>query len=89
MRDARATLHESWNVTRRSSLADLSRVSAPQRISSWVTSTTCCGTGVARVEEVEGAGEGVEEAVGDPPGVPAFAEHEPLHPELQRRFPHP
>ena len=33
--------------------------------------------------------QGVEEAVGDPPSVPAFAEHEPLHPELQRRFPHP
>ena len=42
--------------------------------------------GVARVEEVERPRQGMQEAVRNPPCVPALAEHDPLHPELQRRL---
>ncbi len=45
MREARATLQESWKVTIMSSFADLSILSVPFWISSQVNSRMCCGTG--------------------------------------------
>jgi hypothetical protein len=44
----------------------------------------CCGTGIARIQEVEGTRQGVQEAVGDAPGVAAFPEDDALHPEVER-----
>ena len=43
MREARATLHESWNVTTRWSFASRSSVSAPRSIRSHVNSQMCIG----------------------------------------------
>ena len=43
MREARATLQESWKVTMRWSLADLSNFRAPRWIRSQVTSQMCAG----------------------------------------------
>ena len=45
MREARATLHESWKVMMRSSFFSLSKLIAPRWIRSQVNSQMCCGTG--------------------------------------------
>ena len=41
---------------------------------------------ITRIEEVPGAGQRVQEAVGDAPGVPALAEDDALDPQLERRL---
>ena len=41
---------------------------------------------VARIQEVQGAGQRVEEAVGDAPGMAALAEDDALDPEVERRL---
>ncbi|MDF3011476.1 MAG: hypothetical protein K0S03_2272 [Burkholderiales bacterium] len=45
MREARDTLHESWNVTTLSAFPLLSSVIAPRWMRSYVTSQMCCGAG--------------------------------------------
>ncbi len=44
---------------------------------------------IVLVEEVPWPGQRVEEAVGDPPGVPALAEHQALDAEVERRLADP
>ena len=61
-------------------------MSAPRRIRFVGDLDDVLRDGVARVEEVERTRQGMQEAVGDPPGVPALAEHDSLHAELERRL---
>ena len=86
MREARATLQESWKVTTMSSLADLSkreRAALDQVVGELAD---VLRDRVALVEEVERAGQRVPEAVGDAPGVAALADHDALDAELERRL---
>ena len=41
---------------------------------------------VILIEEIPGARERIQEGIGDPPGMAAFAEDDPLDAEIERRL---
>ena len=88
MREARATLHESWKVMMRSSFFSLSNFSAPALDQVVGELADVLRHRVARIEPVERADQRVPEAVGHAPGMAAFADDDALDAQALRFFLH-
>ncbi len=88
-RDPRATLHEFVQGHGHSLIGVLVDANAAALDQAVRDGGDVLRRGIARIEKVPRSGQRIEKGVGDAPGVSAFAEHDALDAEIDRRFADP